>query len=1474
MPVQSAVQPLRIHKGTPSSSPTKSAVSPANRPLSEIKPGERRRNSPSFNQVTKKVMLADSSPFESSPFAPAGHNSSPRMFWQGRDNVSPTRISFENGHGNTGSPTSKKRSSIENLKRASRVKNSNMFAREQQHEYDPASAPINVERPLASGRPLTLHAQGNANGGLGLDTPPTTSKIPVLSPSKSPGKSSSGDSKSPSPSKHQISPTKSSMSNPGRFTAQPPKFDQESGMWSEDDSPADRQLPPGRTLHRHAKSVTFDVAPPQINEYEMTTPDLSSVNSGSREGSYDEFGEDESDRVGDDSFDASLEDIKKTPIVGPDDWRQASPRPVGLLGPDDPFMDEGSPMPSADPKSLSSGATTPFRTDSKDSSGERRPLPPLPGLTGDRFQSASPSHSSPIGELAPIEKRHLSSSPSISKADIQAMSGSKMSLEDRFQLMMLQESDERPDSPQAIRERKMRRAGLRSPDRDIKIKIHEDAVEVEDFADANEYHAPKRISRESILRRVKKQTAHTSEADDVDEYYSSPVPGSSPEHGSTFHLDPDTPIPSRELEYIQETTTQTRVIVKEEGIELAEEIEDLTEVSELYQATQLHEYSDDEESVIHHDQEQDDDDESHYSQNTHESEVYGNETIEDSGSVPTPRAQTPEPVKEAPRLSQEDSQVSLPVFSSMLGEDDFSELRSFMSPDPTPTASLSNRTEKVPRMSDLREMLQRPITPPDLAEPEVLAQEDREPTPQTPDSIVRHRLDSHSPPQESPSVPEPVATIKAPGGRLKTRPSMTPADMAAMAEVRRQVSGEMVPDIPAVPSIPARHRDRPSLSNGITEEDETEAGSPKTKSLVNRRKSLVKLDVPGAESHEDLSYGLTKEFDRLMEAKKVEYDLLLAQSYLRDRRNSSLRYSEKLNALNANVSRRPQRGYLMRQNTKVIVASSGAAEAALPTIDSKEAAIERGTRSAGNSPRKPSHDRTKSWSVEPWNGKMRRNSIKMAPQSPKKKQVPGTGSIPPLPGMESNAAPAGLESVSEDVALPDEEVPEIGTERGRLFVKVVGIKDMDLPLPKDEKTWFSLTLDNGLHCVTTSFLELGKKAPIGQEFELVVLDDLEFMLTLQAKVDKPAPLPRVESPTKTARTPKPSAFSRVFASPKKRKEMEKQQQEEERAARQRASDAYTRRPTAYDLLKNTVAQDERELGSFGRSYVCLKDYEANAFGRPFHVDIACFNEWATEEVTTFNNSSVKGNKRGGHGTQRKAPYKIGKIELQLLYIPKPKGGKDEEMPKSMNACVRELREAEAVATRVFEGHLSQQGGDCPYWRRRFFKLSGCKLTAYHETTRQPRATINLAKASKLIDDRSSLTKKDVSTKSGNRRKSAFAEEEEGYMFVEEGFRIRFANGEVIDFYADSTAEKDGWMQALDDTIGKGDDGKKGGWTALVLAKEAKLKSLSLPAAGQSPTKRHQRRTTDTSQIVPAPIEKDERLKGRGRNGAQPKSMIF
>lgn len=224
------------------------------------------------------------------------------------------------------------------------------------------------------------------------------------------------------------------------------------------------------------------------------------------------------------------------------------------------------------------------------------------------------------------------------------------------------------------------------------------------------------------------------------------------------------------------------------------------------------------------------------------------------------------------------------------------------------------------------------------------------------------------------------------------------------------------------------------------------------------------------------------------------------------------------------------------------------------------------------------------------------------------------------------------------------------------------------------------------------------------------MDDLEFQLTLQTKLEPPAQPQVTAAPVKVINHKKShSAFRNFLSSPKKRKEQERKQQEEaERLAQQQQQEqqeAQAKRnhqATAWDLLHNLVGPD----GSFARAYVCLKNHENQAFGRPLNVDIPCFNEWAVDDTGV---SSVK-SKRGG--VVRRPPYRVGKLALQLLYVPKPKNAKDEDMPKSMNACVRELREAEEMKDKTFEGVLSQQGGDCPVSARSYQTSNGtCILIA-------------------------------------------------------------------------------------------------------------------------------------------------------------------
>lgn len=211
---------------------------------------------------------------------------------------------------------------------------------------------------------------------------------------------------------------------------------------------------------------------------------------------------------------------------------------------------------------------------------------------------------------------------------------------------------------------------------------------------------------------------------------------------------------------------------------------------------------------------------------------------------------------------------------------------------------------------------------------------------------------------------------------------------------------------------------------------------------------MLQLDL-GDDSN-DLSFGLDREFNHIIEAQKVR-DLFPLPSYARfslstaggDARTILSEPIPIETRNHANELSYQQKGYLMRENSKVVVASSRQfSDEKVPSAP--EAGEEKPAKS---SPRKSSAERKPAWTKEPWNSKPRRKSIRT---SSGRRVVPTDGPAPPLPGQES-AVSGGLDSVTEQ---GDEEF-EDGEERGRVFVKVVGVKDLDLPLPKCKSILFS-----------------------------------------------------------------------------------------------------------------------------------------------------------------------------------------------------------------------------------------------------------------------------------------------------------------------------------------------------------------------------------------------------------------------------------
>ncbi|KAK9241307.1 hypothetical protein V1525DRAFT_392735 [Lipomyces kononenkoae] len=332
-----------------------------------------------------------------------------------------------------------------------------------------------------------------------------------------------------------------------------------------------------------------------------------------------------------------------------------------------------------------------------------------------------------------------------------------------------------------------------------------------------------------------------------------------------------------------------------------------------------------------------------------------------------------------------------------------------------------------------------------------------------------------------------------------------------------------------------------------------------------------------------------------------------------------------------------RRGYLMRQNTRIVYAYAD--------TDFNE-----------------SSEKT----YQPWTGA--REPKKDKPSSGDKSSVKNSIIIPEKEQRESES------SVKKSLIIPDDNKSDLDktsksketklrqpvethneemkpakpmsldadatvdpADRGRLFVKVLALKDLKLPLNDDTSAYFALTLDNGIHCVTTTYMNLTRNAPIYQEFELIVGTDLEFILTLKAKLTRPeTPVSRSPSPKK-----KESRFAidKLFGSPKRRTQAESVSQSS---------------PLALDHLLGSG-------GSFARSYISFSQIEKEIYLTSKILEVPCYNEWATE----FDASRSRKAER-----VRTPPYPIGKIVLQLLYYPKTH--RHQEIPRSLNACLREL----------------------------------------------------------------------------------------------------------------------------------------------------------------------------------------------------------
>ncbi|KAF9010563.1 hypothetical protein BDQ17DRAFT_1273135 [Cyathus striatus] len=347
-----------------------------------------------------------------------------------------------------------------------------------------------------------------------------------------------------------------------------------------------------------------------------------------------------------------------------------------------------------------------------------------------------------------------------------------------------------------------------------------------------------------------------------------------------------------------------------------------------------------------------------------------------------------------------------------------------------------------------------------------------------------------------------------------------------------------------------------------------------------------------------------------------------------------------------------------------------------------------------------------------------------------------------------------------------------GKAYGKVFVKVLGVKGIHVPLPS-QSTIMTCTLNNGIHFVTTPECQLAQDCRIDQEFELIEHSKLEFTLTLKVRRDphiisqykslSPAPPAPPPPQPVVVQPPSRSGMRSFFSSSPKKLSKEK----------------ITPQPSAPppppppQRLPENLARYLKPDGTLARAFISFKDVATRCDTRLFETSYPLIGQRI--EI-------------GG----KFSTLQVGELVLQMFRLPPLPGIPPEELPQSLEECVRGLRHLNWHKVTYFQGTLTQIGGDCSTWRRRQLRVIGSNLVAFNDVTKKATATIDLKKALAVEDDQEGAQ--------GGRR-SRSTDDYDGLYGVERSFRLIFPQDHEIVFFADTDEEKARWLEILRALVG-------------------------------------------------------------------------
>ncbi|TIA90845.1 hypothetical protein E3P99_01399 [Wallemia hederae] len=353
---------------------------------------------------------------------------------------------------------------------------------------------------------------------------------------------------------------------------------------------------------------------------------------------------------------------------------------------------------------------------------------------------------------------------------------------------------------------------------------------------------------------------------------------------------------------------------------------------------------------------------------------------------------------------------------------------------------------------------------------------------------------------------------------------------------------------------------------------------------------------------------------------------------------------------------------------------------------------------------------------------------------------------------------------------------------GKVFVKVAGLRDVELPIPVGKQTYFCCTLDNGINHVATPYTPLRKEAPMGQEFDLILNKNLFFTLSFKCRMDEhlapPRPQPRFRPAMVTPTQPPPSpsksrsGFRSMFSSPKKerkRAQQEQQEQLEKEIEQSRLEDLDPVVPS--EPMLNFLQKD----GTFGSTRVIYNEVAPRCQGRMVEIILPL------EGKFTKNDGSV-------------TKCIVGKLVLHMLGIPNLPGVVQKDLPMSLDHTVKVMKEMQWHKKKICQSVLTQLGGGVTSWRRRMYSLVGGRIIVFNEVTKRAIATVDLTNA---------VTVQDCNKASDTAVEKGWVDE--GDASVERSFMLilKDESGEdKLHFFSDTDEDKAMWMKELSGIIGR------------------------------------------------------------------------